>query len=98
MARCDLCGKKRQIGRLGRHKPGVAGSQWLKRAQKTVKVFRPNLQRLWVLKEDGSKVRMKLCIKCLRKVKKEQVELKKKLEAKKEAQKKTAKPKKSPAR
>lgn len=37
---------------------------------------------------------MKLCTKCLRKVKKEQVELKKRLAARKEAQKKVAKAKK----
>jgi len=71
----------------------VAGKQWLKRAPKTVKIFKPNIHRVWVFKENGQKVRMRLCTKCLRKVRKEQVELKKRLEAKKEAQKKATKPK-----
>jgi len=94
MARCYLCGKGRMVTRKGRHQPGVAGKQWLHRAQKTVKVLKPNLHTKWILKEDGTKVRVKLCTKCLRKVRKEQEELRKKLEAKKKAKKES---KKSPA-
>lgn len=62
--RCDLCSKKKQIGRQSRHKKGVAGKQWAKRAQKTVRVFKPNLQ--WVTIEG---VRMRLCTKCLKMIK-----------------------------
>jgi len=66
MARvCDICSKKKQVGRQSRHKKGVAGKQWAKRAQKTVKVFRPNLQYVTV-----SGVRMRLCTKCLKLVRK----------------------------
>ncbi|MGB9637330.1 MAG: large ribosomal subunit protein bL28 [Microgenomates group bacterium] len=63
---CDLCGKKKQIGRQSRHRKGVAGKQWAKRAQKTVRVFKPNLQSVTI---NGKK--MTLCTKCLKLMKKE---------------------------
>lgn len=63
---CDICGKKKQIGRQSRHGRGVAGRQWAKRAQKTVKVFEPNLQPITI-----NGVRMTLCTKCIKKIKKE---------------------------
>ena len=66
--RCDLCGKKRMIGRSHRHHKGVAGGKWRQRAQKTVKIFKPNLQRFNGLL-NGQKVKWLLCTKCLRKVK-----------------------------
>ena len=69
MARCFLCGKKRQVGRSSRHKRGVAGKQWLKRAQKTVKIFKPNLHTTRLVK-DNKKIKAKVCTKCLRLVKK----------------------------
>lgn len=61
---CDLCGKKKQIGRQSRHRKGVAGKQWAKRAQKTVRVFKVNLHQVTI---DG--VRMKLCAKCIKRMK-----------------------------
>lgn len=64
--RCSVCGKKSQVGRQSRHHRGVAGKQWMKRAQKTVRVFKPNLQ--WATL-DG--IRLKVCAKCLKLVKKE---------------------------
>lgn len=69
MARCFLCGKKRQVGRSSRHKRGVAGKQWLKRAQKTIKIFKPNLHTTRLVK-DNKKIKAKVCTKCLRLVKK----------------------------
>ena len=59
--RCDLCNKGKQIGRQSRHRKGVAGKQWAKRAQKTLRVFKPNLQ--WVTVE-GAK--LKLCSNCIK--------------------------------
>ncbi len=58
---CDLCGKKKQIGRQSRHRRGVAGKQWAKRAQKTVRVFRANLHPATI-----NGVRMLLCTKCIK--------------------------------
>jgi large subunit ribosomal protein L28 len=62
---CDYCGKGVQYGETGSHHRGVAGSQWKKRAQRTRKVFRPNLHASSV-EVDGKRVRVKLCTKCLR--------------------------------
>lgn len=73
MARCARCGRGKQYGTLSRHHRGVAGGQWAKRAQKTLKVFKPNLHRAWILVK-GKKTRVSLCTKCLRIVKKEQPE------------------------
>jgi len=64
--RCDICQKKPITGRISRHKRGVAGKRWAKRAQKIAKIFKPNLQ---YKKIDGK--RMRLCTKCLKKLKKE---------------------------
>jgi len=62
MARiCDLCGKRRQIGKQSRHKRGVAGKQWANRAQKTLRVYMPNLHKITI---DG--IRMTLCGKCIK--------------------------------
>ena len=83
MARCDLCGKKSQRSRSGKHKPGVAGKQWLHRAPKTLKISKPNVHRFWILNEKGQRERGRFCTKCLRIVREEQEELKKRLEAKK---------------
>lgn len=67
--RCDLCEKRRQVGRQSRHKKGVAGKQWAKRAQKTLRVFKVNLHPVMV-----NGVRMKLCAKCLKRLKKEKAQ------------------------
>jgi ribosomal protein L28 len=69
MARCFLCGKTRQIGRSSKHKRGVAGKQWAKRAQKTLKVFMPNLHVV-TLEKNNKKIKTKVCTKCLRRIKK----------------------------
>jgi len=61
---CDLCGKKKSIGRQSRHRKGVAGKQWAKRAQKTVRIFKPNLQKVTL-----NGVKMNLCAKCIKLVK-----------------------------
>ncbi len=67
--RCAVCDKKAQIGRQSRHHRGVAGKQWMKRAQKTVRIFKPNIQWASV---DG--VRIRVCTKCLKLIKKGRVE------------------------
>lgn len=68
--RCDNCFKSSVVGVTQRHRRGVAGKRWNKRAQATVKVFRPNLQNATLL-IDGKRERVKLCVKCLKKLKKE---------------------------
>lgn len=64
--RCSACGKKTQIGRQSRHHRGVAGKQWMKRAQKTLRLFKPNLQ--WATVQG---IRLRVCAKCLKLIKKQ---------------------------
>ena len=66
---CDICGKKSVMGRSQRHKRGVAGKRWAKRAPKTPRLFMPNLQRV-TLKIGGEVRKMRVCAKCLKRIKK----------------------------
>ncbi|MCI0855775.1 MAG: 50S ribosomal protein L28 [Chloroflexi bacterium] len=59
---CDKCGKGTKFGRNIRHK---STGRWERKASRTRRTFKPNLQRHRVLK-DGRKVRMRLCTRCLR--------------------------------
>lgn len=68
--KCDLCSKGIMVGLQHRHHAGVAGNRWNRRAPKTQKVFKPNLHVAHIM-QDGSKVKVKLCTKCLRMVKKQ---------------------------
>ncbi|MBI3397409.1 mitochondrial large ribosomal subunit protein bL28m [Candidatus Woesebacteria bacterium] len=67
---CDNCGKSITYGRSQKHGRGVAGKRWRKRAQSTLRTFKPNLQKIAVL-ESGKKVSMKLCTNCIKRLKKE---------------------------
>ena len=61
---CDNCGKGVVHGRQSTHGRGVAGKRWKKRAQKTPRTFKPNLQKISVML-NGKKVQMKLCTSCI---------------------------------
>jgi ribosomal protein L28 len=67
---CYHCGKGVLFGRSHTHHRGVAGGRWKKRAQKTQRIFRPNLQKYDILEEDQL-LRVKLCTKCVKRVKKD---------------------------
>lgn len=67
---CYHCGKGVLIGRSHTHHRGVAGGRWKKRAPKTQRVFYPNLQVANIV-EDGKIKRVKLCNKCLKRIKKD---------------------------
>lgn len=56
-----------------RHKRGVAGGRWKYRAPKSKKVVKPNLQTYRGVLE-GKKGVWKLCVKCLRTIKKKKKE------------------------
>jgi ribosomal protein L28 len=47
----------------------VAGKQWQNRAQKTLKIFMPNLH-VTTLEKNHKKFKTKVCTKCLRRIKK----------------------------
>lgn len=66
---CQICGKKNVMGRSKKHRRGVAGKRWRKRAQVTPKLFRINLQRV-TLKINGEVKKMRVCAKCLKRIKK----------------------------
>ena len=67
---CFHCGKGVMHGRSHTHHRGVAGGRWKKRAQKTQRLFKPNLQPITIL-DQGKETRIKLCMKCLKRVKKD---------------------------
>lgn len=70
---CYHCGKGKMYGRSHTHHRGVAGGRWKKRAQKTQKIFQPNLQPATIL-DQGKEVRVKLCTKCIKRIKKDIVD------------------------
>jgi len=61
-ARCDICGKGTAFGRNIRHK---STGRWQRKASRTPRLFKPNLQRLTV-QSGGKPVRMRLCTRCVR--------------------------------
>ena len=66
---CQICGKKNVMGRSQKHKRGVAGKRWKFRAQETPRLFKVNLQRV-TLKINGEEKKMRICTKCLKRIKK----------------------------
>lgn len=62
---CQKCGKGISYGRTQTHRRGVAGKRWAKRAQSTLRTFRPNLQKIAVM-VGKEKVQMLLCTKCIK--------------------------------
>ncbi len=77
MAACFNCGKTTSLGRSHTHKRGVAGGRWKKRAPKTNRLFRANLQSVTIILDDGAKKQVKLCTKCIKRIKKDIVDGKK---------------------
>jgi ribosomal protein L28 len=67
---CFHCGKGILMGRQHTHHRGVAGGRWKKRAPKTAKAFAPNLQKVKVM-VGGVAKQVKLCTKCIKRVKKD---------------------------
>lgn len=66
---CEICGKRSVVGRSQKHKRGVAGKRWRKRAQVTPRLFKPNLQKV-TLRIGGELKKMRICAKCLKSIKK----------------------------
>ena len=73
---CFHCGKGIIMGRQHTHHRGVAGGRWKKRAPKTAKAFAPNLQKIKIM-VGGVAKQVKLCTKCIKRVKKDTVDGKK---------------------
>lgn len=67
---CYHCGKGAIYGRSHTHHRGVAGGRWKKKATKTSRLFKPNLQPVDVM-EDDTVMRVQLCTKCIKRIKKD---------------------------
>ena len=67
---CYHCGKGVLMGRTHTHHRGVAGGRWKKRAPKVQRIFYANLQVANILVA-GKVKRVKLCTRCLKRVKKD---------------------------
>lgn len=67
---CYHCGKTSLYGRSHTHHRGVAGGRWKKRAPKTQRIFKPNLQKMEIL-EKGDLKTVKMCAKCIKRVRKD---------------------------
>lgn len=65
--RCELCNKKTIAGKQHTHHRGVAGGQWKKRAQITLRSFKPNLHMV-TLPIGGVMTRVHACSKCIKRV------------------------------
>jgi ribosomal protein L28 len=66
---CEICNKESQMGRSQQHGRGVAGRRWKNRAQETPRMFKPNLQKA-TLMVNNVVSQMKVCTKCLKRIKK----------------------------
>lgn len=67
---CYHCGKGILHGRSHTHHRGVAGGRWKKRAPKTQRIFKANLQRIDIVESNEQK-EVRLCTKCLKRVRKD---------------------------
>lgn len=76
MARCYITGKGNMYGRSHTHHRGVAGGRWKKRAQKTARLFKPNLQTVSII-EQGVRKQIRISTKALKRVKKDMADGKK---------------------
>ena len=68
--RCYHSGVGAVFGRSHTHHKGVAGGRWIKRAVKTQRIFKPNLQKVTIL-ENGITKRVFLATKVIKRVKKD---------------------------
>lgn len=65
--KCDLCEKKKVAGGSHVHHRGVAGGQWKRRAQHTLRTISVNLHVV-TLPIAGKLTRVKACAKCIKRV------------------------------
>jgi large subunit ribosomal protein L28 len=63
MAKCEICSKGVSFGRNIRHR---ASGGWARRAPKTNRTFKANVQKATVTLEGGVQVQLKVCTSCLR--------------------------------
>lgn len=76
MAICFNCEKGTSKGMTHTHHRGVAGGRWRKRAPHVARTFKANLQNVTIMNAD-EEVKIHLCTKCLKRIKKDIVDGKK---------------------
>jgi len=62
MAKCAICGKAPVFGRSIQHKHGGG---WARRAPKTNRMFKPNIQKTTLTLEGGVTAQIKACTRCI---------------------------------
>ncbi len=67
MAYCQICGRRGQIGRIARHRRGVASRKFAKRAPKKSRRFGANLQKT-TFYINGRRITVVVCTRCLKKL------------------------------
>ncbi len=82
MARCQICGKRGRIGRISRHRRGVASRKFAQRASKKSRRFGANLQKT-TFYIGGLKMTMIVCSRCLKKMRQKERGERKTLKSKK---------------
>jgi ribosomal protein L28 len=71
MARvCELTGKSTQHGGSRKHRKGSsgAGGHWKFKAQRTSRVWKPNLRKVRLIDPEGNEVTMKISMKAYKKL------------------------------
>lgn len=63
--KCDTCGKGSLHCTKGKHRPGKASKKFRYRAQKVIRVLKPNLHNTKI-KQNGIAQKLRVCTKCLR--------------------------------
>ena len=67
MAYCQICGRRGQVGRISRHRRGVASRKFSKRAPKKSRRFGANLQKT-TFYINGRRITVVVCTRCLKKL------------------------------
>ena len=65
MAVCSICSKGKMAGRHISHKHS---GLWERKAPAKPRVFMPNIQKRAVFNSNGERVSLKLCTKCLKRI------------------------------
>lgn len=73
---CFHCQKTSLYGRSHTHHRGVAGGRWKKRAVKTNRIFKVNLQKVKIILNEVE-TQVLLCTKCLKRIRKDMIDGKK---------------------
>jgi ribosomal protein L28 len=72
--KCDACEKGSMRTTKGKHRPGKSSKKFRYRAQKVIRVLKPNLHNAKIQINGGTQ-RVRLCTKCLRTITTQEAEV-----------------------